>query len=98
MGCNIVDNKSTITMITLSFEVVLMKRGYQLYRSVLSKLEQDYGIRVFDCTVQPNYIKTVLKEVLGKNYENLIDDLEDELGVLSVENEAVRDFLLTLRK
>jgi hypothetical protein len=91
------DKNSIKVIVAFSFEVVLMKRGYRFHRSILSKLERDHHTKILDCLIRPQFIKTVLKETLGNNYEKLITDLEIELGELTMENE-IKDFLLTLRK
>ncbi len=91
------DQNSNKSIVVLSVEVVLMRKGGPQYHQVLSRLERDYGCKVFDCFEHPEYLKTVLHDVYGPDYDSIIDNLEVELSEIASEKD-VADFLAILRQ
>lgn len=89
-------NQSNKAAVVLSVEVVLMRKGGPQYQLVLAKLEARYGCGIFDCFERPEYLKSVLMEVYGKEYDTIIANLEVELGGMVSEKE-VSAFLDALR-
>ncbi len=88
---------SNKSMVVLSVEVVLMRKGGPQYHLTLARLERDYGCKIFDCFEHPDYLKAVLKDVYGSDYATMVDNLEAELGELVSEKE-VAGFLEVLRQ
>jgi hypothetical protein len=88
---------SNKSMVVLSVEVVLMRKGGPQYHLVLARLERDYGCKIYDCFERPDYLKAVLKDVYGSDYDIIMDSLESELGELVSEKEVAR-FLEVLRQ
>jgi hypothetical protein len=88
---------SNKSMVVLSVEVVLMRKGGPQYHLVLARLERDYGCKIYDCFEHPDYLKAVLKDVYGSDYNVIVDNLEAELGELVSEKEVAR-FLEVLRQ
>lgn len=74
-------------MVTFSVEVVLMRRGGPQYHLVLARLERDYNCKIFDCFERPEYLKSVLKDVYGKEYQDIIESISVELGEVVSEKE-----------
>lgn len=74
-------------MVTFSVEVVLMRRGGPQYHLVLARLERDYNCKIFDCFERPEYLKSVLKDVYGKEYQDIIESISAELGEVVSEKE-----------
>jgi hypothetical protein len=84
-------------VVTISVEVVLMRRGGPQYQLVLARLERDYSCSVFDCFEHPDYLKAVLHDVYGKDHHDVVEKIELELGDSTSEKE-VRAFLNVLKQ
>lgn len=82
--------------LTSCIEVVLMRRGNANYNLVLARLDSLYGCKIADCYDNPEYLKTVLKEVYKENYDSIIRDIRLELGDL--DTEEISDFINLLLK
>lgn len=91
------DQNSNKSLVVLSVEVVLMRRGGPQYHLVLARLERDYGCKIYDCFEHPDYLKSVLKDVYGSDYKTIVDSLEGELGEIASEKD-VASFLEALRE
>jgi hypothetical protein len=90
------DQNSNKSLVVLSVEVVLMRKGGPQYHLVLARLERDYGCKIFDCFEHPDYLKAVLQDVYGPDYQTIVDSLVDELGEIASEQD-VTGFLKGLR-
>lgn len=65
-------------VVAISVEIVLMRKGGPQYQLALARLERDYGCKIFDCFDHPQYLKSVLQDVYGKDYSDLIEKIEIE--------------------
>jgi hypothetical protein len=90
------DQNSNKSVVVLSVEVVLMRKGGPQYHQVLANLERDYECKIFDCFEHPEYLKAVLQDVYGEDYKTIVDNLEVELGEI-VSEKSVAGFLESLR-
>jgi hypothetical protein len=84
-------------VVTISVEVVLMRKGGPQYQLVLARLERDYECKIFDCFEHPQHLRAVLKDVYGDDYPDIIEKIELELGESAGEKE-VADFLSVLKQ
>lgn len=84
-------------MIALSIEVVLMRKGGPQYHLVLARLECDYDCKIYDCFEHPDYLKEVLKQVYGADYQTIVENLQVELGEIISEKD-VTSFLDVLKQ
>ncbi|HEX9846171.1 MAG TPA: hypothetical protein VGA92_06870 [Candidatus Nitrosotenuis sp.] len=91
------DQNSNKSVVVLSVEVVLMRKGGPQYHQVLARLERDYECKIFDCFEHPEYLKAVLQDVYGEDYKTIVDNLEVELGEI-VSEKGVAGFLEALRQ
>jgi hypothetical protein len=91
------DQNPNKSLVVLSVEVVLMRKGGPQYHLVLARLERDYGCKIYDCFEHPNYLKAVLQDVYGADYQTIVDNLESELGEITSEKD-VASFLGSLRE
>ena len=73
-------------------EVVLMSKGNISYNFVVSKLNSLYDCSIRDCCENPEYLKTVLKEVYKEDYNSIIDESKSHLGDL-VNEKDIAGFL-----
>jgi len=72
-------------------ELVLMRRGNTNYHLVLAKLSSIHNCTIMDCYENPEYLRTVLKEVYKEDYNSIIDEIKLELDEL-VNMEKIVDF------
>ncbi|MGQ0771724.1 MAG: hypothetical protein ACT4NT_03005 [Nitrososphaerota archaeon] len=84
-------------MVAISVEVVLMRNGGPQYQLVLARLERDHECKIFDCFEHPEYLKSTLQDVYGKDYQSIVEKIELELGESSAEKE-ITDFLNILKQ
>ena len=84
------------TALALAIEVTLMKRGGDRYYHFVFKLRNSYNCEIIDCYDKPQYLKNVVKEVYGNEYDSIIEDIKLELGD-SIE-EGIVAFLAILEK
>ncbi|MEX0657028.1 MAG: hypothetical protein WD154_05740 [Nitrosopumilaceae archaeon] len=84
-------DSNRITM-ALCIEVVLMRRSGEAYYHVLSKLRSLYDCEIGDCYDKPQYLKNVLKDVYGNDYESIVKEIKLELGD-SINNKGIAAFL-----
>jgi len=92
-----VKNDKYKAMVAISVEVVLMRKGGPQYQLVLARLERDYNCKIFDCFYHPEYLRAVLTDVYGKEYQRIVESLEAELGEILTEKEIV-EFLGILKR
>ncbi len=76
-------------------ELVLMRRGNTNYHLVLARLDSLYDCKIGDCYDNPQYLKTVLKDVYGEDYHSVISQIKSYLGELTDVQEIV-DFFKTM--
>jgi hypothetical protein len=84
-------------VIAISVEIVLMRKGGPQYQLVLARLEKYYNCKIFDCFEHPDYLKSVLHEVYGNEYEKIVEQIEWELGE-STSEPGIRKFLDALKQ
>ena len=62
--------------------VVLMRSGNTYYHSVLAKLESYYNCRGLQLLENIGHLRDVLKEVYGKQYDSILDNIRLETDQL----------------
>lgn len=78
LGTKKMNENPYMAVVAISVEIVLMRKGGPQYQLALARLERDYGCKVFDCFDHPQYLKSVLQDVYGKDYSDLIEKIEIE--------------------
>lgn len=73
-------------------EVVLMSRGNTKYNLAVAKLNSLYDCSIRDCFENPEYLKTILKEVYKEDYNSIIEEIRSYLDELANEKD-ISDFL-----
>ena len=84
------------TALALAIDVALMRRGGDRYYHFVFKLRNSYNCEIIDCYDKPQYLKNVLKEVYGNEYDSIVKDIKLELDD-SIE-EGIRAFLAILEQ
>jgi hypothetical protein len=86
-----IEEENKIAFITC-IEVVLMRRGDTNYNLVLAKLQSLYNCWILQCIDNPEYLRTVLKEVYVNDYYTVVDEIRSESDRLSDIDELKSDF------
>jgi len=74
-------------------ETVLMRGKNTNYILITTKLNSLYNCTISDCYENPEYLRTVLKDVYKEDYHSIIDDIKLELGQLAeIEEEKAKFF------
>lgn len=60
-----------------------MRRGNTSYNWIVTKLSSQYDCELRDCYKHPEYLRAVLKEVHGNDYNDIVNDLKLELDELA---------------
>jgi len=76
-------------------ELVLMRKGDVNYHRVLAKLDALYDCKITDCYDNPEYLKTVLKDVYKEEYHSVVSQIRSYLGELEDDPEII-DFFKTM--
>jgi hypothetical protein len=85
------DEQHKIALISC-IELVLMSRGNTKYNLVVCKLNSLYDCSIRDCCENPQYLKTVLKEVYKEDYNSIMEEIKLHLDDL-VNEKDISDFL-----
>jgi hypothetical protein len=67
---------------TSCIEVVLMRSGNIYHHAVLSKLEAYYNCKALQLLDNIEHLRDVLKEVYGKQYDSILDNISAETDQL----------------
>jgi len=76
-------------------ELVLMKRGNAGYNLVVAKLGAIYSCGIRDCYRRPDYLQAVLRQVYGRDYDVIVQEIKEHLDELAVVDE-IGDFFRTM--
>jgi hypothetical protein len=63
-------------------EVVIMRRNGANYHLIEAKLNTLYNCKIYDCYENPEYLRTVLKEVYKEDYNSIIGEIKLESSEL----------------
>lgn len=75
-------SRQHLIALTSCIEVVLMRHGGSDYNKVVARLGSQYDCTISDCVEKPEYLRDVLREVYGKKYDAMIEELKVELDEL----------------
>jgi len=82
-------------LITLAVENALLKMGLPELELVTFRLKQDHQCEISDCLNYPEYLKTVLYELFGNSYSDILQSIQETLQKTTMEQPLV-DFLTVL--
>ncbi len=80
---------------TLAIEKTLLGMGEAVYDKVAGELYEKYHFYIPDCFEKPEYLKTVLKDLYGESYNEIINSIKRELDEF-VYNKKIETFLQVL--
>lgn len=79
----------------LAIEKTLLSMGKPVYQKVIDMLYKKYQCYIPDCYENPEYLQTVLKELYGKSYDEIVKSIQTELKSFS-DREGIKGFLQVL--
>ena len=82
---------------TSCIEVALMRSGNTYYHSVLAKLEAYYDCKGLQLLENIEHLRDVLKEVYGKQYDSILDNINAETDQLEDLEEFKARFVKIMR-
>ena len=82
-------------LITLAVENALLKMGLPELELVTFRLKQDHQCEISDCLNYPEYLKTVLYELFGNSYSDILQSIQETLQKTTME-QPLMDFLTVL--
>jgi len=71
------------TMVTLAIKNTFLELGLEEYDKIVLMLQKDYGCSLEDCYDSPEYLKQVLKDLLGESYNDILNSLKENLKNIS---------------
>ena len=80
------------TMVTLAIKNTFLELGLEEYDKIVLMLQKDYSCSIEDCYDNPEYLKQVLKDLLGDSYNNVINSLKENIKNIS-SNKTTLNFL-----
>ena len=85
------DEERGVALISI-IETVLMRRGDTKYNLLVAKLRSQYDCTIRDCFEQPEYLRSVQKEMYREDYNHIIEEIKLQLGELANEKD-IADFI-----
>ncbi|HEV2192971.1 MAG TPA: hypothetical protein VGR54_05045 [Nitrosopumilaceae archaeon] len=64
-----------------------MSKSNTKYNLVVAKLNSLYDCSIRDCCENPEYLKTILKEVYKEDYNSIIEEIKLQLDELVMEKD-----------
>lgn len=83
------------TMITLAIKNTFLELGLEEYDKIVLMLQKDYNCSLEDCYDNPEYLKQVLKDLLGDSYNDVLNSLKENIKNIS-SNKTTLNFLDSL--
>ncbi len=80
------------TMITLAIKNTFLELGLEEYDKIVLMLQKDYNCSLEDCYDNPEYLKQVLKDLLGDSYNDVLNSLKENIKNIS-SNKTTLNFL-----
>jgi len=80
------------TMITLAIKNTFLELGLEEYDKIVLMLQKDYNCSLEDCYENPEYLKQVLKDLLGDSYNDVLNSLKENIKNIS-SNKTTLNFL-----
>ena len=80
------------TMVTLAIKNTFLELGLEEYDKIVLMLQKDYNCSLEDCYDNPEYLKQVLKDLLGDSYNDVLNSLKENIKNIS-SNKTTLNFL-----
>jgi hypothetical protein len=90
-----VPNAVMKALVTIAIEKTLLGMGKPVYDAVTTRLYKQYRCHTSDCFEKPEYLRTVLKELYGRSYNEIVNSIQEELQEV-ISNKKIEMFLQVL--
>lgn len=80
------------TMVTLAIKNTFLELGLEEYDKIILMLKKDFNSSLEDCYDNPEYLRQVLKDLLGDAYSDVLNSLKENLKNIS-SNKTTENFL-----
>ena len=71
------------TMVTLAIKNTFLELGLEEFDKIILMLQKDYNATLEDCYENPEYLKQVLKDLLGDSYGDVLSSLKENIRNVS---------------
>ncbi|HSB50403.1 MAG TPA: hypothetical protein VLC72_03625 [Nitrosopumilaceae archaeon] len=83
-------------LITVAVEYALLQMGTPELEKVETRLANDYNCKIGDCLEHPEYLKSILCDLFGNSYQDILDSIEQVIKDANIDNQ-VEEFVMVLR-
>ncbi len=80
------------TMVTLAIKNTFLELGLEEFDKIVLMLQKDYNSSLEDCYDNPEYLKEVLKDLLGDSYDDVLNSLKENIKNIS-SHKSTENFL-----
>lgn len=80
------------TMVTLAIKNSLLELGLEEFDKIVMMLQKDYNSTLEDCYDNPEFLKQVLKDLLGDAYNDVLNSLKENINNIS-SHKSTENFL-----
>ena len=80
------------TMVTLAIKNTFLELGLEEFDKIVLMLQKDYNSSLEDCYDNPEYLKQVLKDLLGDSYNDVLNSLKENIKNIS-SHKSTENFL-----
>ncbi|MFB5648637.1 MAG: response regulator [Candidatus Nitrosomaritimum aestuariumsis] len=85
------------TMVTLAIKNSLLELGLEEFDKIVMMLQKDYNSTLEDCYDNPEFLKQVLKDLLGDAYNDVLNSLKENINNIS-SHKSTENFLDALNR
>ena len=89
------DSQIKKALITISVEQALLEIGKPVLDKVEDVLYNNYNCYIPDCFDHPEYLKTVIKDLYGNSYSNIIKSIHKHLDKFASQK-SIEEFLIAI--
>lgn len=82
-------------LVTLAIEKTLLDMGKPVLEQIAHKLSKNYKCYIPDCYEHPEYLKSVLKELYGNCYNEIVKSIEKNLDEFTTKK-SIEHFLTVI--
>ena len=84
-------------LVSLALEETLLEIGKTLFNEITERLQKEYNCKLSDCFEYPEYLKIILKDYFGDEYDEIFDLIKEKLVEFEY-RKPIQEFLTAMRK
>ena len=89
------DTQIKKALVTISVEQALLEMGTPVLDEVTRALYSNYNCYIPDCLDHPDYLKSVLKDLYGNGYSNIVSSIHKHLDEFATQK-PIEEFLIAI--